>query len=449
MKRLAILIAGTAAALVVGAAPAYADNPNSGPHNKTSVAAGATANTWGGVARCAGCHRAHTAQAAMLLKTDEQALCYTCHSGSGSTLNVQNGVSTSNGAALRGGGFVKSAIDANNPTALYYLNTTRTPASVSLQEGKIPTLSVPVATTSSHGMGTTGAWGYTLGGSGAMALSSPLECGSCHDPHGNGNYRLLNTVPGGVTNAAMPITSATVETVVTGTAPNTVNNTVVTYTTSVQHYLGVGNTVTIAGVGAGTFDGPFSVWATPSYTTFQVLTTQAAGVVTVPAGATAKNAGQVVADADPTLARVYTTTDYWKVNDETTPNITVGTTTNVKAFIGSIAAWCTQCHTRYQTGRSATYSNATNDAALMYRHRGNSVKNTNVTNGVAYANQVNSPNCIQCHVAHGSNAVAVPSDTTVGANLANNVNYPGTTTPEDSSLLRISNRGVCQMCHNK
>jgi hypothetical protein len=362
----------------------------------------------------------------MLLKTDQESLCSTCHAGTGSALDVMNGISTSSGAALRGGGFAKSAIKADDPTALYYYNTARN--SVSLQEGKIPTLTTPVTTTSSHGMGATGAWGYTLNGAGSVALTSPLECGSCHDPHGNGNYRLLNTVPGGVSNAAMTISSVVV-------AAN-----VATVTTAVEHYLGVGNTVTITGMGAP-FDGTFPVLATATYTSFTYAVTAPDGAATVPAAARATNAGQAIKDADPALARVYTTTDYWKVNDETTPNITVGTTTNVKAFIGSIAAWCTQCHTRYQTGRSGTYANATSDPVFTYRHRGNRVTNTNVVNGVAYPNQVNAANCIQCHVAHGSNATAVP--TTLG------VMYPGTTTTEDSSLLRISNRGVCQMCHNK
>ena len=426
MKRLAFLVAGTAAALVVGASPAYADNINS-PHQKSSAAAGETATTWGGVARCAGCHRAHTAQGAYLLKTDQQSLCATCHAGTGSALDVVDGVSTSGGAALRGGGFAKSAISADSPTALYYYNTVRN--AVSLQEGKIPTLTTPVTTTSKHGIGATGAWGYTLNGAGSMALSSPLECGSCHDPHGNGNYRLLNTVPGGVSNASMTITSVVV-------AGN-----VATVTTAVEHYLGVGNTVTITGMGAP-FDGTFPVLATPAYTTFTYAVTAADGAATVPTAAAAKNAGQAVLDAPSASARVYTTTDYWKVNDETTPDITVGTTTNVKAFIGSIAAWCTQCHTRYQTGRNQTYKNATSDPVFTYRHRGNRVTNSNVVNGVAYPNQVNAANCIQCHVAHGSNATAVPASM--------GVMYPGSTTAtEDSSLLRINNRGVCQMCHNK
>ena len=273
-------------------------------------------------------------------------------------------------------------------------------------------------------MGATGAWGLGLSGSAAGTLSSPLECGSCHDPHGNGNYRLLQTVPGGVSNAAVNIASASVVGATNVAKP---------FTTATEHYLGVGNTVTIAGVGAP-FDGTWSVLSTAAYTSFTVTLTGTNVDATVTAKGTAKNAGQAVLDAPSATARVYTTTDYWKVNDETTPGITVGTNTNVKAFIGSIAAWCTQCHTRYQTGRSGTYENATGDTTFTYRHRGNSVKNTNVTNGTAYANQVNSPNCIQCHVAHGSNATAVSSSL--------GVNFPGTTTTEDSALLRISNRGA-------
>jgi hypothetical protein len=361
----------------------------------------------------------------MLLKTDQESLCLTCHAGTGSALDVENGVSTVGGAALRGGGFTKSALNADNPTALYYASGT----SVRLQTGVIPTLNVPVATTSSHGMGTTGAWGLGLSGAAAGTLSSPLECGSCHDPHGNGNYRLLQTVPGGVSNAAIAVSTIAVAT------------NVATVTTGAEHYLGVGNTVTIAGAGAP-YDGTWPVLATPTYTTFTFAVTTADATVT-PAAATAKNAGQAVLDAPSATARVYTTTDYWKVNDETTPQITVGATTGVNSFIGSIAAWCTQCHTRYQTGRSATYANATGDPVFTYRHRANSVKATSAhtVNGVTYPNQVNTPNCIQCHVAHGSNATAVPNSL--------GVNFPGTSTVEDSALLRISNRGVCQMCHNK
>jgi len=56
--------------------------------------------------------------------------------------------------------------------------------------------------------------------------------------------------------------------------------------------------------------------------------------------------------------------------------------------------------------------------------------------------------CEKCHVSHGSNAemqpgtasadVAWPADPLLGASLGN----------DDSRLLKINNRGTCQMCHN-
>lgn len=443
MRRLAFLVASAASAAVVvaGAGPAYADNDLS-PHVKTSSTG--TATTWGSVTRCAGCHRAHQAEGAMLLtKSTEQALCDTCHNGSGASTNVEQGVSVAGaGGALRGGGFTKARINSANPTALYYFNASRN--SYSLQEGQIPAANAGSATTSNHLLGATAAYGLGLSGGATGTLqttegTSPLECGSCHDPHGNGNYRILKPVPSGVTNAAMTISAAEVKsvTVTAGTF------TVVEYTTAVEHYLGVGNTVTIAGVGAA-FNGNVQVWAVPSYTSFQVITTQPVGVVTLTGTPTAKNAGATIADVPSGTSRVYTTADYWKVNDETTPTTTVGTTANVSSFIGGIAAWCTQCHTRYQTGPSGTYEKASNDAIYTYRHRGNSVRaNGYKWNNVAYTNQVNTPNCIQCHVAHGTNAAAN------GPVYGQDVTYPGSTTAETSSLLRIDNRGICQMCHNK
>lgn len=439
MRRLAFLVASAASAAVVvaGAGPAYADNDLS-PHVKTSSTG--TATTWGSVTRCAGCHRAHQAQGAMLLtKSTEQALCDTCHNGSGASTNVEQGVSVAGaGGALRGGGFTKARIKSDSPTAIYYYNTSR--SSYSLLEGQIPAATSSTTTTSNHLLGATAAYGLGLSGGATGTLQTsegiaPLECGSCHDPHGNGNYRILKPVPSGVVNSAMSVTSIVV-------ASN-----VATVTTSVQHYLGVGNTVTIAGVGAP-FDGTFSVYQTPTYTTFTIQVTAADGTVTPTGTPTAKNAGQVIQDVPSGTSRVYTTADYWKVNDETTPTTTVGTTANVSSFIGGIAAWCTQCHTRYQTGPSGTYANASNDAVYTYRHRGNSVRANDYKFGTGASaahitNQVNTPNCIQCHVAHGTNAAAV------GTVYGVDVTYPGSTTVETSSLLRIDNRGICQMCHNK
>ena len=54
--------------------------------------------------------------------------------------------------------------------------------------------------------------------------------------------------------------------------------------------------------------------------------------------------------------------------------------------------------------------------------------------------------CTVCHVAHGSNA---EMNTANGTSFALNVPYPdGTTTSTSSRLLKVDNRGTCQMCHD-
>ncbi len=119
MRRWTLLLAGAALWLFLAAIPALADG---GPHvaatNSGVGASGLTADN------CAGCHRAHTAQGAMLLITGRRsALCLTCHGAgaTGATTNVMNGVQyypvgasdpshrvndTTILGALRNGGFI-------------------------------------------------------------------------------------------------------------------------------------------------------------------------------------------------------------------------------------------------------------------------------------------------------------------------------------------------------
>jgi predicted CXXCH cytochrome family protein len=184
LRRLALLFAGAAVWLLL-AAPVFADN---GPHIQ-----GASATTDG----CSGCHRAHTAQAANLLTNPSQtSLCYTCHgtTGTGATTNVQDGQQyvpvvlsqvttvtrgTTVAGGLRGGGFDRAVID----TAL------------TIAGPDIGVLTTPVNATSAHATSGTGtAWGNGAIGSGPGPTIS-MTCGSCHDPHGNGNYRILKPVP--------------------------------------------------------------------------------------------------------------------------------------------------------------------------------------------------------------------------------------------------------------
>ncbi len=171
-----LLVAGL---LVLPAGIAVADNgPHQGNFNNTTDA-------------CAGCHRAHRGSAKKLLKeTSQQALCFSCHgsSGTGADTNVEDGVYVNrgpsggaygtDGAGLRGGGFVNALMDPD-------------------MDGSPSSASV----TSKHNVGEVG----TIWGNGAInSTSDPgksgvtLECGSCHNPHGISNgdaYRILRPKP--------------------------------------------------------------------------------------------------------------------------------------------------------------------------------------------------------------------------------------------------------------
>jgi hypothetical protein len=245
------------------------------------------------------------------------------------------------GQALRGGGFGYALIGSG--AAFRTAATTTTPA------GKtVPVLTAGLVTTSSHTVdGTAGtAWGGgAISATASAGTAISLRCGSCHDPHGNGNYRILRPIP-------------------------------------------VDSKATVG--------------------------------VTIPDSA----------------AKVYTTANYWATNDPNSPAVTVaydnhGTpaTAVTTAFIQNISAWCTQCHTRYMAG-TGSYQTSSGDAMYTYRHR----SDQNFKEGGA--------NCITCHVAHGSNA-------SMSGTNSGKVTDPGTNANAGSSkLLRVDNRGTCNMCHN-
>jgi predicted CXXCH cytochrome family protein len=105
--------------------------------------------------------------------------------------------------------------------------------------------------------------------------------------------------------------------------------------------------------------------------------------------------------------------------------------------ITTLTSWCATCHTRiHGTGSSGATSSG--DSIFAYRHPTNG---SNITNSSANG----APACLTCHVAHGSRA-------TMGS-YSSSVPKPGTAEGGgvylDSALLRIDNRGVCEICHNK
>ncbi|MBI3961724.1 MAG: hypothetical protein HY335_03150 [Deinococcus sp.] len=165
-------------ALLVGAAalvlPALADG---GPHGNFTATTDA----------CAGCHRPHQARAANLLTVSGSSrdLCLSCHgsAGLGADTNVEDGVfmerdgiteSPAQGrlnAPLRGGGFVNALMDTDFNGTLE---------------------SQPVTSTHTIDSSPGIAWG---GGSEGFGTPVTLECTNCHDPHGNGTFRMLRPIP--------------------------------------------------------------------------------------------------------------------------------------------------------------------------------------------------------------------------------------------------------------
>jgi predicted CXXCH cytochrome family protein len=311
--RLVLLGLACAASLLAGAVAARADG---GPH--VSGAGLVTDN-------CASCHRAHTSTASRLLVEPQPALCYTCHgsSATGANTDVVDGVGYPSGgrtgtlSALRGGGFAYALIDSSAASGQQsgYPNP----------DGTVPVRSAAAAVTSTHSVDSSSrmAWGNgPISATVDYGNEVPLRCGSCHDPHGNGNYRTLRSIPRN------------------------------------------------SGAGASV--------AIPDATT-----------------------------------KVYTTDDYWQVED-----------TNAPGFIANVSAWCATCHTRYLSDSSYTESG---DAVFTKRHRSDQT-----TQGSA--------SCAQCHVSHGS-------DATVDETPAGGVHSVAGVPAAGSYLLRIDNRGVCQMCH--
>ena len=144
---------------------------NGGPHGDYTATTDA----------CAGCHRAHTASSDNLLMADSTYdLCVSCHgaTASGANTNVDDGVyvdgrapsktdSTPDGASLLGGGFVNYGGNA--------VTSTHDPTGVDDQ-----------------------AWGAGNERGVLASISDPLDCASCHDPHGSPNYRIIKEEINGV-----------------------------------------------------------------------------------------------------------------------------------------------------------------------------------------------------------------------------------------------------------
>lgn len=409
MRRAALIFAGGALWLLLAAVPVLADG---GPHvaNVNNGTQGINADS------CAGCHRAHTASGPYLITAaSTEALCLTCHgsAGVGATTDVTTGIqykvalttgSTGQDAtdpsvvlgALRGGGFVTARIGSGTGEVTRHTgaDTGHGPANYTL----VPALAAGQPVTSAHlaleGSGLTPqniVWGngdFTMTAYAGTDVSgtNALECTTCHNPHGNGQYRILNPVPSMTATSGTKFLAATADVTV---ADDTTNS-------------GVGD-------------------ETRNYTIHQ----------------TQGGTGTLTAAQVEDLGVSATSGDYFhrKVPwNATTPDSSATLSSAQDApngdaanFDTQINAWCASCHTRYMATGSRPYLNSSGDAIFNYRH----------------SNTKDKP-CTTCHVAHGSNA------TMDGTYSANEPFPGQTVTAAvgDSRLLKIDNRGTCQACHD-
>lgn len=393
MKRLLFLGVGSALMFTMGGiGSAQADN---GPHSITTgtvniaggIIATNVADAQVGAQQCASCHRAHTAQASDLLKQAQPALCLNCHDGTGSSLDVENGTSTGNTGqakgALRGGGFTTAEIGSGAATKVVGpMSNGRYPVS-----GQVIPVGAPgQKVTSEHqidGQATGTMWGNGTPTSAGTSEVGPtgvvLECGACHDPHGNGNYRILKADPDG----SNYVTSSPGAASVTTSPTTTVN-------IPDQPCTGTTSRADVC---------------LKAYTTVNYWDVQAVGVPATLNGV----ALPPISAAVGTKAAVYDT----------------------DGFLGNISAWCTTCHTRYLSP-SGGGTTATSDKVFTYKHRSDEGASSK-------------PNCIQCHVAHGTDSVM---NTAAGGVTAPGAGAGSSTAGyENSDLLRVDDRGTCLMCH--
>ncbi|MDO8612021.1 MAG: cytochrome c3 family protein [Dehalococcoidia bacterium] len=359
MRKIWLIIPGliVAAALAFLAMPTGTAQADGGPHIKG----------WGATPDgCAACHRAHRGSAEVLLVEEQELLCGSCHGNDamGSALNVMAGTNEADGGAMRAGGFESARIDTDDPSL--------SPAVVTILTLPSPGEAAQSKHSVDHSAQTAWAYGPIDPVANAGLAGFPLACGKCHDPHGNGNYRILRTIPA--------------DTVSTRSA-------------------------------------------VPAWWVKLWNDTNGDGRITT-------GEDVFLDDENP---KQYSTTDYWNFTYtdqwyDTNADGRADTETSGRR----VGQWCTTCHTRY-LAPSGAYEVDSGDAIFKFRHA------TDPSTRSASATSPARPkSCLQCHVAHGSNATAGAYSGAVEQPNGG----PGTGLT-DSRLLKMNNRGICQKCHNK
>jgi hypothetical protein len=374
---------------------------------------------------CAGCHRAHTSISSItwtdnfdpniqhdaLLTTSATLMyefCYACHGAdaSGADTNVQQGVYEgtlygATGGILNGGGF--DSLDNTATTSTHMMEG----ASWGAYGGGY------------FGQGTTGANGQIPDANTGETVAIKMDCATCHDPHGSANYRILKSV---------------------------------VYGNKVGGYEQVTGVTT--GPGSPLDPNP-NGWVSSNETGW-------------PTGGFRLHIGY------PSYEPNYTSAKYAKGYDVLDANNQpIAPAVNPDK---GMSGWCAGCHATYngRNGSEDSTYNAGDGGGLKKRHR--HPMNVPLSNyhGPDWQSMIVTDNplpldhdlgegpsaantdsdwleCLTCHRAHGTAASMVgwadeyaadPSD-----DIADFVSRSGSGDP--SALLRLNNRGVCEVCHNK
>jgi predicted CXXCH cytochrome family protein len=451
VRRLPLLLAGAAIWLFLLAIPAFAD---AGPHIQGQFSATP--------AECAGCHRAHSAAAPYLLKQALPNLCYSCHGtgATGSVLDVQDGAAFSPGVAhvggatagsfagaLRGGGFDYALINTADQTNNRFAT--------------VGVLSAGAATTSNHSVDGSAVtmWGAGVDDPGSTGGTAGvlLTCASCHDQHGNGQYRILRETP-----EDAPVVDGQ-DTVQINDPASKI------YTTTNYGQVGSFNSIdsqTLNANGsslqydfatqtwAGTFAEASSRWCTTCHTRYMGYRGSAGNLDGITDGGTGdaiyafRHATRNVVDpnnpgaATSGILTPINTGDF--VNGATPGTLLPGAVLGcyasgaagptqiiyrgVAVLVGTSSSGPTDC-TYYGTGT------VSNRSGLASGTTGR-IADATISSGA--------PRCITCHVSHGSPALM---STLITGQTSPGINQGGTPFL-DSTLLRLDQRGVCMACHN-
>ncbi|TAK33005.1 MAG: hypothetical protein EPO21_13855 [Chloroflexota bacterium] len=373
-----------AAAVVLSLAVVAIVSANAGPHGNYDISTSA----------CAACHRAHSAVGGeLLLASNVTNLCYTCH-GTGLTITDPfAGTTSTNGGTLNGGGFV-------------YVGGSSGPSATSMHQVKGLTKDTFQAV----------AFGGTTSGAG---IAGVLECISCHNPHGSTNYRILRDADNGF---GQPIAWGPMGSASYGDAVPWGNGQVVEAGGETHNVAATPQQYTIGNVAnytAGMRD--FCASCHKSYLTLtgsaMTASTNSAmlypGTQSVP-GMTGK---------------------WWELN----------------------AGIATQSATTYGAN-IARYRHATSVAVNPARWGGvlPALRFAYDYEGLGTTGSARDFVCTTCHFAHGTSAAAdtwashnynlgLPGGALTG--FATGPNMSSGTDVNASSLLYLSNRGVCYSCH--